>query len=122
MKKVFFIFYSLGFLSSCSYDTEEELYGITICETELMSFTDDVWPIIQENCVSCHGGETPFAGLALEHYSQIRTTALDTTVEGVINRIDRPEGDPDIMPPNSRLEQCSIDKIKAWVEQGALEN
>jgi len=123
MKKLFFIFYSLSFLIACSYDSEEELYGITLCDTELMSFTDDVWPIIQENCVSCHGGETPFAGLALEQYSQIRTSADDASDAGLINRIERYEGEPGFMPKDlSRLEQCSIDKIKAWVEQGALEN
>ena len=87
-----------------------------------MSFTDDILPIIQDNCLSCHGGELPSAGLTMEHYSQIRTAVLDTTVAGIINRIERPLGDPDIMPPDSRLEQCSIDKIKAWVEQGASEN
>ena len=55
-------------------------------------------------------------------YDQIRIAATDLTEDGIIHRITRPEGDPLLMPGSYRIPQCQIDKIIAWVDQGALNN
>ena len=123
MKKLFFSFCVLCLLSACSYDSEEALYdGALDCDTELMSFEADILPIVNGHCTSCHGGSAPSAGLLLENYDQIKVPANDMSTNGIINRIERAEGEVGLMPKNYRLSQCQINKIKAWVEQGTLNN
>lgn len=121
MKKLFFIYCAFCLLSACTYDSEEALYGLD-CDTEFMSFEVDIFSIIDEHCTSCHGGSTPSAGLVLENYDQIQAAANDMTDKGIVNKIERAEGVAGGMPTNYRLPQCQIDKIKAWVEQGTLNN
>ena len=121
VKNIFFVFFSILLLNSCNYDNEESLYGISDCDTNVVSFEMDIYPIVSSHCTMCHGGPSPSAGLALETYDQIYQSATDL-YNGVIDRISRPEGDPLMMPGNYRLPQCEIDKIVFWVEQGALNN
>ena len=123
VKNIYFAFLSILLLNSCNYDNEESLYGISDCDTNFVSFEMDISPIISAACEkTCHAGPSPSAGLALETYTQIKSSALNGSYSGMINRIEKPEGTPLGMPPNYRLELCQIQMIKAWVEQGALNN
>ena len=61
------------------------------------------------------------SGISARNISQIYQSATDP-YNGIIDRISRPEGDPLMMPGSYRIPQCQIDKIVAWVEQGALNN
>lgn len=121
MKNLIVIFFVIIFLFSCNYDNEESLYGIYDCDTNFVSFEMDIYPIISSHCTMCHGGPSPSAGLSLETYAQIYQSATEP-YNGIIDRISRPEGDPLMMPGSYRIPQCQIDKIVAWVEQGALNN
>ena len=122
VKNIFFVFLSILLLNSCNYDNEESLYGVSDCDTNFVSFEMDINPIISSHCTTCHSDPSPSAGLALETYEQIKSSALNGSYSGMINRIEKPEGTPLGMPPNYRLELCQIQMIKAWVEQGALNN
>ena len=121
VKRKYFAFLSILLLNSCNYDNEESLYGISDCDTNFVSFEMDIDPIISSHCRNCHGGPSPSSGLALETYDQIKQSAT-YPYNGIIDRISRPEGDPLMMPVSYRIPQCQIDKIVAWVEQGALNN
>ena len=121
VKNIFFAFLCILMLNSCNYDNEESLYGVIDCDTNFVSFETDIYPIISSHCIMCHGGPSPSAGLALETYAQIYQSATEP-YNGIIDRISRPEGDPLMMPGSYRIPQCQIDKIVAWVEQGALNN
>ena len=120
---MFFAFLSIFLLNSCNYDNEETLYGISDCDTNFVSFGMDIYPIISLHCSTpvCHASPSPSAGLALETYDQIYQSATEP-YNGIIDRISRPEGGPLMMPGSYRIPQCQIDKIIAWVEQGALNN
>lgn len=109
-------------VNSCSYDNEEQLFGIQNCDTLSMSFETDIFPIINKHCISCHGEETPSAGLSLINYNEFVISANDNTNSGIINRIQRAEGEVGAMPTNYRLSECDIEYIKAWVAQGSLNN
>ena len=121
VKNIFFAFLSIFLLNSCNYDNEESLYGNSECDTNFVSFDTDIYPIISSHCTMCHGGPSPSAGLALESYAQIYQSATEP-YNGIIDRISRSEGDPLMMPGSYRIPQCQIDKIVAWLEQGALNN
>ena len=120
MKKLFFLVSILPLISSCSYDSEEVLYGL--CDTEVISYADIIEPIIQTNCNSgCHFGENPTGALSLDSYEAVKSNAENAGYNGLINRIERTSGS-EAMPPSGRLTQCQIDQIIAWVAQGALNN
>ena len=56
-------------LSSCYYDTEEELYpdsGSSTCDTISVSYATDIVPIVSAKCSTpgCHAGVNAAAGIA----------------------------------------------------------
>ena len=56
-------------LSSCSSATIEE-----VIITEPVTYDTDVSIIISNNCLPCHAGGFPAAGLNLEGYSNVRSS------------------------------------------------
>ena len=100
--------------TNCFYDNEEEQYGTAVCDTTAMSFSTDIQPIIQANCVSCHtpGGQeesTPF-------------NDYDGIVSYADQIVERVQGNGSIMPPTGHLPVCDQRKIESWVKAGALNN
>ena len=43
-------------------------------------------------------------------------------ISGILNRIERNEGDILLMPQGYKLQNCEINKIKSWINQGYLNN
>jgi len=105
-----------------NYEADEDVCEVMDSDTNLISFQADISPIINTHCSSCHGGVTPSAGLLLETYDLIRSSANNTTSSGMINRMERDESDPRLMPMGYKLSQNNIDLIKNWVSQGSLNN
>jgi len=106
---------------SCYYDNAEDLYPGFNCDTVAVSFGETIQPLIIGNCATanCHSGPNAVAGLKLETYAEISAAALTGSM---LDRMDRSNGDPLIMPPTGRLGNCQIDQFDAWVRQGALNN
>jgi len=111
---------------SCSKSNEEEVktgfYGSTPpnCDTANMSYATDIKPILQANCYSCHSNSTfTISGTKLENYNDL----IHHVEEGdVLGAITHAAGFP-AMPENApKLSDCDINKIKAWIERGALNN
>ena len=107
----------LSVLSGCYYDNAEELYGTTPCDASAVTWTVDIQPMLQANCVSCHSGASPSGGKDLSTYANVKTY-----LGGAVSRMNKPLGDPLIMPPSGPLSTCSLTKLDAWVAAGALEN
>lgn len=104
-------------VSSCYYDVEEELYPGGGCETANMSYTNDIIPILTNNgCLGCHGD---LATLDLTGYQDLKIYADNGALLGSIRHENGYRPMPDNMP---KIDQCDIDKIAAWIEQGTLEN
>tara|TARA_B100000780_G_scaffold245576_1_gene189701 strand:- start:192 stop:560 length:369 start_codon:yes stop_codon:yes gene_type:complete len=122
MKKLFLLSTALAMFTSCYNDSEEALYGENYCDTVAISYVDNIEPIITSNCTSCHSGATPSASLNLDSFDAVKLSALNTTNEGLLNRVQRLEGESGAMPTNYRLTQCQIDQIHTWIDQGALNN
>jgi hypothetical protein len=106
---------ALFIVIGCAYDNAEELYGEAGCPPNGVSFTQNIEPIIQNNCAisGCHvnGRQLP----ALETYEQIAANAqriLFRTSNGT-------------MPPVSSgksLTQEDIHQIDCWLKLGAPDN
>ncbi|MFZ9029214.1 MAG: hypothetical protein ACO2Z9_09380 [Crocinitomicaceae bacterium] len=84
------------------------------CETPI-SFSQEVMPMLQTNCVGCHNGSQP---------PNLTTHAsVSVAADNVLARISLNEGDALLMPLGGpRFHQDSIRKIKCWIEQGKLDN
>jgi hypothetical protein len=116
----------LGFLNhSCYYDNEEYLYPATAnCITENMSFATDVWPVINAGCTGCHSGASPSGGIALGNYTEVTTSAQIAAGNygSLYGSISHASGNSPMPKSSNKLPDCTIAKIKAWIDQGALDN
>ncbi|GGH76422.1 MAG: hypothetical protein EP346_09510 [Bacteroidetes bacterium] len=107
--------------TSCYYDNYEDMYQYLpdeSCDTPLSSFSADIQPWIDAQCVSCHGDVSPQAGLDLTTHANVAAKAAS-----ILDRISRPEGDGLLMPQGgSPLDQCKIDGFSVWIDLGTPNN
>lgn len=97
------------FFTSCISNVEEQLIdegGIDFT----VSFKDNVKPIIDGRCLSCHssGGNFP----ELTSYAKVSTNAM----------IVRNEVSSGRMPQGGALTAAQVKSIVDWVDEGALDN
>ncbi|GAA4278613.1 hypothetical protein GCM10022259_33380 [Aquimarina mytili] len=96
---------------SCDNNVEEEIpipIGSEICSTDI-SFIDDVKPIIDSNCIRCHGGnQAP----DLRTFDGIKNNANRVRTQVVTRR----------MPLGGTLTNEEIERIRCWIDNGALNN
>lgn len=106
-------------VSGCYYDVEEDLYPTIECSTADMSYQNDIFPIIDNNCLGCHDAASNFGGITLEGYDLLKVYVSNNQLLGVIKH--EPGFSP--MPKNSaQLLECEIEKIEAWIANGAPNN
>ena len=103
-------------LTACYYDNVEELYpGGGPCDVSNVTYTLDIQPMIDTNCAisGCHVAGTGRVNLTT--YTGLKNIVDDgRLVTRVIVQKD--------MPPSQPLSKCQMDKIQAWIDQGAPEN
>ncbi len=115
-------------LASCSKDNEEDLYGNNeddngdngaLCDTENVSFANQVWPVIESSCISCHSGAAPIGGYRMGNYTELVETINTGRFLGAIKHESgyspMPQGGP-------KLDDCTIEKIEAWIDDGMPDN
>ncbi len=104
------------FLVSCTNYKEDLLTDPALCVTDNVSFSKDIVPILNNSCntTGCHtaGGFAP--GYLTNHAEVIAMLDGGKLINRVAETMD--------MPPSGPLSDCQIDKIKAWVDQGAKNN
>ncbi len=103
--------------ASCTNHSEDDLINQEPIP-ETVTYLDNVKPIIDANCVSCHGNANPQAGLSLTNYTQVKNAVQNN---GLINRISLADGNPSLMPTTGRMPQATIDLIAQWNLDGLLE-
>jgi hypothetical protein len=106
-------------LSGCYKDNEEELYPNGDCDTENVSFSNDVWPVINNRCVSCHTGSAASGGMRMGNYSELVTTINSGRFLGAINH---QSGFTPMPQDGAKLDACTISKIEAWINDGMPQN
>jgi hypothetical protein len=106
-------------VSSCYYDTEENLYPNQNCSTENVSFSKDIQPIINSSCISCHSTAANLGNVALEGHSAVLKYANDGSLVGSVKHLSGYSA----MPQGaSKLNACNISKIESWVQAGSPNN
>lgn len=106
-------------LSSCEYNTEDEVFAGIECKTEEMSYLADIKPVIENNCLTCHSADILDGGVNLEDYNNLKFWVDNGRVQGAISHL--PTFIP--MPPaGEELSPCNKAKILSWIDEGALNN
>lgn len=92
---------------------------ITGCDTLNMSFSDDVLPILNTYCKGCHNSGNPSGGIDLSSYTGVQGPASNGQLYGAISH----QSGFQAMPQGgAKLDDCKINKIKAWLDQGIRDN
>lgn len=77
------------------------------------TYTANIKTIIDNNCISCHGPGGENSAVPLLTYAQVSAKAPEIKV-----RIEKPAGDPLVMPKGGKLSQTNIDLINKWIANG----
>ena len=114
-----YIFFSMAtalsiFTVSCKNNSVEALSNGSICDTTTVKYSTTITSMMTNHCTNCHGGANPEAGLKLESYSDLVTNGQASLLR--MNNISKP------MPPAGKIDDCNINKLAAWINQGSLNN
>lgn len=119
MKKVFSALLILCIVFSCSKNNEQDLGGTNACNSTNMTFAADIKPILQNYCFSCHGNGLSQNGISFDTHAGVKAVAGNGKLVGSITHaagfLPMPQSAP-------RLSDCNINKIKDWINRGALNN
>jgi mono/diheme cytochrome c family protein len=117
MKIIFPILVLMVTISSCTYNNEEELYGLA-CKTENVRYSVEIKNILNASCLGCHAGNASAgAGIKLDYYAEVKKYVdFNLFLESMTRENNSmPKGAP-------RLSSCKIDQIRSWIENGAPNN
>jgi mono/diheme cytochrome c family protein len=84
-----------------------------------MTYSNDVQPILEANCYSCHGNGNINGGVTLDNYAGVKAVADNGFLVGVITHA---AGYPPMPDGGGKLSDCNINKIKDWINRGATNN
>jgi len=113
------------FLEGCYYHKADQQYPSTGgCDTINMRYSVDIKSILDQHCKSCHDGPAAISGVDLYNYETISGLALDGNFTyGTLLSAVMHEGGAPFMPNGApKLQDCDINKIAAWVHEGAPNN
>lgn len=124
MKKTFFILailVSTSLISSCYYDKEDLLYGSSAnCDTTVTAtYSTTIAPILTASCNGCHSTASPSGNIALDNYAAVKA---QVTNGKLIGSISHSVGYSAMPKGGAKLPDCSITKIRQWINAGALNN
>ncbi len=116
MKKIIYISGLILFVTSCESRTYEEISDNTPI-TQTVRYETDVKGIISANCISCHSATGSASFQPLTNYNQVKNN-----IDNIIDRIQRPTGDPQKMPQGGSLSVSQINTFIKWKADGLVEN
>lgn len=130
MKNIILVCSLLLSISGCYYDNNVEIHpGSQPCDTTgIISFANDILPIMLHSCgsqdLACHKTDQTLSGYGLGTYADVIYTIDDS--QTFLKSITH---DPSInsskwMPKNSsaKIDNCSLQKIEAWLNREKLNN
>lgn len=119
MKTLIYISFLPLLFSSCSKDQTPEIVIINnVCDSIPKSFANDVKPIFQQNCVTCHFSGSTFAnGQSWETYSEI-----EANKQSILTAIKHESGKTPMPFQGTKLSDSLIQIIECWVADGAQNN
>lgn len=96
--------------SNCTKAIIDE--GETMPIPETITYNDHIQSIMLNNCVTCHSGVSPSAGLDLSTYQAVKSSAENGTLLTRVEDVSNP------MPPNGLMSAELRAQIAKWAEDG----
>lgn len=93
------------------------------CDTIDVSYANVILPIMRNNCLTCHkssSADRAGGGHVLEGYSNVREYADNGLFYKSVAHL--PGAEPMPHGASQPIENCKVRRIKAWIDQGALNN
>ncbi len=87
------------------------------CVTTNMSFANNVLPIFASNCNGCHNSSAPAGGINLTTFAGTKAAS-----GRLVGSISHTAGYIPMPSSTTKLAACDINKIAAWISQGAINN
>lgn len=89
------------------------------CDTNAVTFSGSVQPILATYCLGCHSYPSPEGGVFLNDYAGVLDQVNNKRILGSI----RHKAGFSAMPKNmNKLSDCEIRTVAIWIENGALNN
>jgi len=104
---------------NCTYHNEVDYFNdvANTCITDSMSFKTNVYPVISNSCVGCHGNSRAASGINLEGYENIKKNSVK-----MMKAIEHKAGVAPMPQGASKLSDCTISQLNAWIDQGLKDN
>ena len=113
-------------LAACSSDSEDLLEPTPpdpvnpACDTTTVAFAATITPLLTSyGCTGCHGGTAPAGNFSLTSYNGVKAKVNDGRLFGAINH---QAGFRPMPQGGNKMADCDINKFKAWIDRGALNN
>ncbi len=131
MKKIFYSLIFVVFLTnSCTKDEGPVLPEVEINE---VSFSNDIQPIFDNNCISCHPSSgnldltagnsyNQLVNINASGYTAIRVIPNEPENSVLYKKIDGSGTYGSNMPLGGSLNANEVELIRLWIEQGAKNN
>lgn len=110
---VFLVFFIILVPPGCKDYNSIDLYPP--CDTTQIGYEEDVLPIFKANCIPCHSEANAFGGIVLATLEGARVPATNGLLFKAVTH------DPSVVPMpkgGGMLDDCSINKIKRWINLG----
>lgn len=99
--------------NSCEEETEDD------CDITNISLSTDILPIFEMKCAGCHATGVASGSVVLDTYVGINTVAQSGQLIGALSHA---AGFSPMPQGLDQLDECTINKIKSWIDDGALDN
>ena len=108
-----------AFLQSCTYD-KEAIVRVSSCPDTLnVSYVARIAPLLRANCFSCHGNGSALGSVSLESYDKVKALAESGRLLGSISHA---AGFAAMPLGADKLDDCSIEAVRVWIEEGTKNN
>jgi len=105
--------------SLCTNDNEEDITETSTCDTINVNY-NTIAVIFDAYCLNCHNSnKTDKEGIILDSYENLKASI--TNYDEVLKSIKHESGVKEMPLFGSKLEDCKIAIIEAWVNKGMPE-
>lgn len=121
IKLIAAIFAVVLIATQCTYHNEEDYFSnpVNLCDTTDMSYSMDIVPIFVNNCYACHSGNNPNGDISVDSYDGLKSAIETGKLLGAIKHERGYTPMPRFAP---QLDNCTINQIEAWINQGMPDN
>ncbi|MFZ9756118.1 MAG: hypothetical protein ACO3DK_08805, partial [Bacteroidia bacterium] len=83
--------------------------------TTAVSYTTHIKPLMDQQCVGCHGATAPSAGISLHDWASVKASVQGGRFVGAV---DWQTGYSPMPKGGSKWTPCQISQLNAWVNKG----